>query len=216
MSKYLFLYKENGTNDRDAIKYIEVDRLDKLECGHYFPGIRICGACFSQELKLNEIDFDNITSILNKDEFIKLVEYDKNINSLGYGLDKQPEKQEQAHLFFKDIENIIEKLKSVANMDLFDQVQQDEKKFIYNEYNTTPDEAQKIFDAYTLDYKDRAIIGAIYSDFYELGEDTFELYDHKTPDFIRDCINFEELGEKVANDEFYYILDDGRIVYLNY
>lgn len=216
MSKYLFLYKENNTDDRDAIKYIDVDGLDKLKCGHYFSGIRICGACFSQDLKLNEIDFDNITSILNKEEFTKLAEYDKNIHFLGYGLDKQPEKQEQALLFYKDIEDIIEKLKSVVNMDLFDQVQQDEKEFIYNEFNITPDEVQEIFNAYNLDYKDRAIIGAIYSDFYELGEDTFELCEHKIPDFVRDCINFEELGEKVANDEFYYILDDGRIIYLNY
>lgn len=217
MKKYLFLYKENNTDDRDAIKYIDVSRIDKLECGHYFPSINVIGACFSQSLKLNEIDFNNITSILDKDEFAKLDEYNKNIKSLGYGLDTQPQKQEQAHIFYKDIENIIEKIKSVENLYLFEQVKEEEKELICQWYDITQEECQKIFDYYSLDYKDRAVIGAVYQDFYDLGECSLGwCSDENIPEFIQDCIDLEKLGEKITNNGDYYILEDGRVVALNY
>jgi len=216
MKKYLFLYKENNTDDRDAIKYIDVSRIDKLECGHYFPSIDVKGACFSQSLELNEIDFNNITSILNKDEFAKLDEYNKNINSLGYGLDTQPQKQEQAHIFYKDIENIIDKLKSDENLALFEKLKEEEKEIIYQQYDITPEETQKIFDNYDLDYQDRAVIDAVYQDYYDLGECSLDwCIDEKIPEFIQDCIDFEKLGEKIADDGDYYILEDGRVVALN-
>ena len=217
MNKYTFLYKENNTDDRDAVKYTELNRLNLLECGHYFPQIRTQGACFGGSLKIDEIDFDNITSVLNKEEFEKLAEYNARIEALGYGLDKQPEKQEQAHAYFEEIKHIINKLKSKENEELFEQVKAEELELVAEDLNISTEEAQKIFEEYGENFQDRAIIGTTYADLYELGEEIFELYDHKTPQIIRDYIDFEGLGERIMQDDCcYFGLEDGRIIFLNY
>lgn len=43
MSKRVFLYKDNSES-RDCCAYIEPSRF---ECGHYFSGLTLHGACYS-------------------------------------------------------------------------------------------------------------------------------------------------------------------------
>lgn len=222
MSKYTFIYKNNN-GDRDCVKYAELDRIGKLECGHYFPQINFYGACYSGDLdeileNENVIDeiFEDITTILTKEDFKKLLEYNKKINVLGYGLDTQPQKQEEAKLYFKDIESIIEKLKSEENERLFEKVVEEEKEFLKYEYNLNDEDVENIFDAYYLDYKDRGIIGSIYEDYQELGEEEVDAFGYEIPEFIENFIDYEAFGEHLAENGNYYTLDDGRIVSFNY
>lgn len=214
MNKYIFLYKENNTNDRDCVKYIEIERIGKLECGHYFPHINLNGACFSMSLKIDEIDFGNISTILTKEEFIKLDNYNKFLDGLGYGVDIKPEKQEEHSKEFEKIKPILDKLKSNENEDLFERVKEEEKNAIEKEFDLTSEEIEEIFDNYYLDYQDRGIIGRVYSDYEELGEDESGFFD--IPKYIADCIDYEKLGEKLTESDSYYVLESGKIVYLNY
>ena len=63
-----FLGKELNTDDRDAVKYVE---FDGFECGHYFGGLSVCGACFfgfeKEFRELVEKNFENIETILTKE-----------------------------------------------------------------------------------------------------------------------------------------------------
>ena len=45
MSKYLFLYREKAADDRDCCAYIEA-KNPRFECGHYFGGVGLHGACY--------------------------------------------------------------------------------------------------------------------------------------------------------------------------
>lgn len=222
MTKYTFIYKNNN-DDRDCVKYADLKRINKLECGHYFPQIILSGACYSGDFDKiledeNVIDeiYQNITTILTVEEFKKLAQYNKNINSLGYGLDTKPEKQELAHSYYKDIENIIQKLESEENQALFEKVKEEEIEHMKEEYNLTDEDIQQIFDNYYLDYKDRGIIGYIYSDTYDLGESLFSEYVGNVPPFVENHFNYESFGESLIDNENYIELDDGRVVSLNY
>lgn len=220
--KYTFIYKNNN-DDRDCVKYAELDRINQLECGHYYPQINFSGACYSgdfdkileDERNIDEI-YPNITTILTKEDFKKLTKYNKNIQSLGYGLDTQPQKQQQAKEFYKEIENIIEKLKSEENQQLFEKIIEEEKNFLIEEYNFSENDIENIFDYYYLDYKDRGIIGYVYSDYSDLGESVFSDYAGNIPSFIEQYFDYESFGENLTNDENYFELEDGRIVALNY
>lgn len=216
MEKYVFLYKENNTDDRDCVKYINIREINKLQCGHYFSGIGLNGACFSCGLNIDEIDFDNITTILTKEDFMLLNNYNNEIHNLGYGLDKQPEKIELAHKYFEDIKHIIDKLQSKENENLFEQVKEEEKEYIMNEYNISSEDVDYIFDNYYLDYKDRAIISCIYDDYTDLGEQEFDNCCSIERRFEK-YINYEQFGEDLCSESDWYLeLNDGRIVCLNY
>ena len=73
--RYTFIYKNNN-EDRDCVKYAELDRINTLECGHYYPQINFSGACYSgdfdkileDEKNIDEI-YPNITTILTKEDF---------------------------------------------------------------------------------------------------------------------------------------------------
>ena len=82
MNKYVFLAKIKNSNDRDCVYYYELDSFT-FECSHYFSGLRLSGACFSgfvQELKdIVNNDFDNLETILTKEDFNKLFDIDKKI-----------------------------------------------------------------------------------------------------------------------------------------
>lgn len=220
--KKIFVYKNNN-GDRDCVKYAELDRLNRLECGHYYPQFGFCGACYSgdfddilEDEKIIDEVFENITTILTKEDFKKLMQYNENISALGYGLDTQPQKQELAKKYFEDIENIIEKLKSEENEKLFERVVEEEKEFLKYEYRLSDEDIEEVFDTYYLDYKDRGIIGSIYADYLELGEEEFEMLGYNIDDSLENFFDYEAFGEHLANNGDYYELSDGRIVSLNY
>lgn len=215
MSKYVFLYKEQGTEDRDCVKYIEINRYGKLECDHYFPSINLIGACFSMGIELDNIDFDNITSLLTEDEFKQLEQYNKSVNELGYGITKGDERYQKGIELYNSIKPIFDKLASEENQILFEQVQQEEREYLKEEYSLDDADIDQIFNYYGLDYRDRGIVSTVFNDIEEAAEEEAEQLGYVTKENER-YFDYEKFGEDLLEGEQYLELSDGKIVYLNY
>lgn len=211
--KYLFIAKEKNTNDRDCVKYIEVSGF---ECGHYFGGIRICGACFSgfeKELReMVENNFEKLETILTRDEFLKLFELNDELKSLGYGIEKDSNRYNKGIELLNEINKIVEKLRSKENKELFEKVIADEKEYAKNEYNLSDLEVDDIFENYGLDYQDRGIIACIFRDFDEMVEEEKFSFGYDKQPYFDD----ESFGNDLLDSAEYQILDSGKIVLYNY
>lgn len=197
MSKYVFLYKENDSNDRDCVAYVELKSLkEKRLC---IDGkINVHGACYSSSLggRYNNPNYEDITTILTEKEFNALCNPDE-----------------------RDWTNIIEKLQSEDNQELFDRIIEEEKEYMMEEYSLDEEEIEKIFNEYYLDYRDRGIIGCVFSDAYDCGyEEAWGCgYIDDKNEVQKRYFDFERFGQDLADeDERYLELDDGRIVVLNY
>ena len=210
----VFLAKELNSDDRDIVKYIE---FNGFECGHYFGGLHIEGACFSgfeKEFRDKvENDFENIETILTKEEFKHLFELDDELDELGFGIEKDSDKYNKGMEIIAEFENTIgKKLLSDENKKLFEKVVADEKEYVKNEYDLTDEEVEEIFDNYGLEYQDRAIVGTIFSDKYDMiEEEKFSLGYDKVPYF-----DDESFGNDLLESESYLELESGRIVYYCY
>jgi hypothetical protein len=219
MRNQVFCYKENNTNDRDCVKYIELDRLGKLECGHYFPSINLIGANFSMGFDFEELKELDITSILNLDELKKLDEYNNLINELGYSITEGDERYNKGLQYFEEIKPIIEKLKSEDNQKLFERVVQEEIEFLKEEYNFDDEDIENIFDniPYNLYYKDRGIVGTTYSDVEELAtEEAFQLGITDNNSIVSQYFDYERFGNDLLQEQEYLELKDGRVVRYSY
>ena len=99
MNKFLLKINEN---DRDCVKYLDTEGTGAFECGHYFAGLRISGACFSGSLKeIKEQNFENITTILTEEELKRLFEFNEKISELGCGI-VQGDERYQKGLEYRD------------------------------------------------------------------------------------------------------------------
>lgn len=206
----VFLAKELNSDDRDIVKYIE---FNGFECGHYFGGLHIVGACFSgfeKEFRDKvENDFENIETILTKEEFKHLFELDDKLNELGFGIEKDSDKYNKGMEIIAEFENTIgKKLSSDENKKLFEKIVADEKEYVKNEYDLTDEEVEEIFDNYGLEYQDRAIVGTIFNDKYDMiEEEKFSFGYDKQPYF-----DDESFGNDLLESESYLELESGKIV----
>lgn len=110
-------------------------------------------------LDVDQIDFDNITSVLSKDEFVQLDQYNKAIHDIGYGITKGDERYQKGIELYNSIKPILDKLQSEENQTLFEQVQQEEKEYMMEEYSLDEEEAEFIFNNYGLDYGTEELLG---------------------------------------------------------
>ena len=210
----IFLAKIKNSDDRDIVKYIE---FNGFECGHYFGGLHIEGACFSgfekEFRELVENNFEELETILTRDEFLKLFKLNDELKALGYGIEKDSEKYNKGLKIIAEYENTIEKkLQSNENKELFEKVIEDEKEYIKNEYNLTDDEVEEVFNNYGLEYQDRAIIGVVFKDFNEMVEEEKWSMGYENIPYFND----EEFGNDLLNSENYLELESGKIVSYNY
>lgn len=195
MSKYTFLYKEN-VDDRDCVAYINLKDLrgNHLCCDGKF---NIHGACYSSSLggRFHNANYKDIKTILTKEEYELLCNPDRT-----------------------DLTSIIEKLESKENQALFEEVVEEEKEYLMDEYNLDEDDIEIIFDNYGLDYRDRAVVGYVFKDAYDLGyEEAWSLgYVRNDDSIVSRYFDFEAFGEDLKYDENYCELADGRIVSLMY
>lgn len=210
----IFLAKELNSDDRDIVKYIE---FNGFECGHYFGGLHIVGACFSgfeKEFRDKiENDFENIETILTKEELEQMFVLNDELKALGYGIEKDSDKYNKGMEIIAEFENTIgKKLLSDENKKLFEKVVADEKEYVKNEYDLTDKEVEEIFENYNLEYQDRAIVGTIFSDKYDMiEEEKFSFGYDKQPYF-----DDESFGNDLLESESYLELESGRIVYYCY
>ena len=214
MNNRLFLAKVKNSDDRDVVKYIE---FTGFSCNHYFGGLHIGGACFTgyeEEFRnLVENNFEELETILTKDEFIKLFKLNNELKTLGYGIEKDSDKYNKGLEIIKEYENTIEKkLQSNENKELFEKVIADEKEYVKNKYNLSKLEIDDIFENYGLEYQDRASISYIFRDFDDMVyEEKFNFGYDEQPYF-----DDESFGYDLLESENYYKLDSGKIVLYNY
>ena len=192
MKEYTFLFKDNS-EDRDCCAYIRIEDLKNQHvcCDGKF---NIHGACYSKSLK--DVNFEDVKTILSEPEFNTLCNYNG-----------------------EDLTEIINKLLSEENNTLFEEVQEEEAEFLRDEYALYEEELEAIFDKYYLDYRDRAVVGCVYKDAYDLGENeaiSLGLVDWKIKDITSRYFDFEKFGEDLTEEESYCELPDGRIAYLCY
>lgn len=214
MKKYIFLYKEN-TDDRDCCAYIESKPM-RWECGHYFGGVILHGACYS---KHDFADYKDIKTVLTEKEYSQLIRFNEELNTLGCGIKEGSEKYNKGVELCRSVQHIYDKLLSSENQELFDEIQTEEIEYLMNEYNLDKNDIEKIFNEYLIDYRDRSIIGCIFNDAYDCDyEEAISLgyINYNSNDIIERYFNFEQFGEDLLEEEQYCQLDDSRIVYLNY
>lgn len=215
MRNYLFLYKENNTGDRDSVNYIDIEGLGKLELGHYFPRINLSGACFSKGLKYEEIDFDNIQTVLTQEDFKKLAKYSEKISDLGYGIKQGDERYFKGIELYKEIEGILNKLTSVENEELFNKVVEQEKEIVKEQYDLDNEEVETIFEEYGLNYQDRGIVGHIFNDLEEASKEEADGMGYVNEDNER-YFDYNAFGEDLLMAEYVIELSSGKIAMMNY
>lgn len=213
MNKYIFLYKDN-TEDRDCCAYIEA-KAERFECGHYFSGVGLHGACYSGG---DFADYKDIRTVLTENEYNQLIQFNKDINELGYGITKGDERYNKGIELCRAIQPIYDKLLSTENEEFFKQIQEEEREYLMNEYGFDEDDIEQIFNEYYLDYRDRSIVSCVFNDTYDLGyEEAYSLgYIDNDNSIVSRYFDFESFGKDLLNEEQYIELADGRIVYLNY
>lgn len=219
MNKYVFLAKIKNSDDRDCVYYYELDSFT-FECSHYFSGLRLSGACFSgfvQELKdIVNNDFDNLETILTKEDFNKLFDIDKKIHNLGYGISYGDNRYNLGYKLANEVNYIVKKLQGSSNELLFDKVITDEKEWVKKEYNLTDDEVNVMFDNYgkgysDLGYRDRSI-GTIYTDKKEFIDDLKWNMGYDEVPYFDDEMFYQDMIENNS----YLELESGKIVSYNY
>lgn len=211
----LFLAKIKDSDDRDCVFYVE---LVGFECNHYFGGLRLGGACFGgyyDEFKERvDNEFDTLETIYTKEEMQELFRLNDELKSLGYGIEKDSDKYNQSVELLNKINCMLDKLRSGDNEELFQNVIEEEKEYCMQEYNLSKEEIDDIFENYKGNYQDRAIICAVFEDKEELFRDcAFNGLINISEDLI-DYIDVESyVDDKILIYDYYYELDDGRIVY---
>ena len=213
MSKLYFLYRLKDHNDRDCCAYIQVP---KFECGHYFGSINLQGSCYSNH---NFANYDDIETVLSKSEYEELINFNKQIKELGYGITKGDDRYLQGVKLITSISHIFDKLSSFMGLKFQGEIIKDEIEWLMEEYDLNEDDIDHILDEYPYDYRDRSIISCVYDDTYDLGwEEAYQcgLFKSNFSDCINNYFDFEALGKDLCCDEGYCLLDDGRCVRFNW
>lgn len=214
MSRYLFLYKVKGSDDRDCCAYIEA-KNPRWECDHYFGGVNLHGACYCGH---DFEDYDDIDTVLTREEYEQLVQFNKEISALGYGIKKGDERYQKGIELCKAIQSVFDKLASREAEDFQNRIIEEEIEYLCDEHNLSREEVEEVFDNYGLDYRDRAVIGHVFDNSSDLGyEEAWSLGYIKNGDTIAErYFDYEKFGEDLLEDEYYYELSDGRVVSLCY
>lgn len=210
----IFLAKEKASNDRDVVKYIE---FEGFVCDHYFSGLHIMGPCFCGfEKELREIvnnNFDSLETILTKEEFLKLFELNDKLDALGYGIEKDSDRYKEGLSIIQEYHDTIEKkLLSSENQLLFEKVEAEEKEWVKEEYGLSDEDVNIIFNSYTGEYSDRAIVSAIFKDFDEMVKEEKFNFGYDSQPYFDD----KAFGEDLLEDNSYLELPSGKIVYYSY
>lgn len=207
----LFLYRLKNSEDRDACAYIN-ETPSTFDCGHYFSGVGIQGACYCGG---EFAPYEDIDTILTKNEYEMLLKFNNDIKQLGYGIKEGDLRYIQGLDLIKDIQVIYDKLQSEEAEKFTKNIMDNEREIMMDEWNLSEDDIEEILNDYSSDYRDRSIIGYVYDDVEELAENEIEqCFD--VPDFLTNYIDYSKFGEDLLQDEeMYKELEDGRVVYYN-
>lgn len=207
----LFLYRLKNSEDRDACAYID-EIPSTFDCEHYFGGVAIQGACYCGG---EFASYEDIETILTKQEYEKLLKFHADIKELGYGIERGDERYNKGLDLIDDIQPIYDKLQSEEAEKFEEKIMDNEKEIMMDEWNLSEDDVEDILIDYSLDYKDRSIIGYVYDDVEELAENELEqCFD--VPDYLTSYIDYSRFGEDLLQDyDVYKELESGRVVHYN-
>lgn len=212
MSEYVFLYRIKNSDDRDCCAYINANSSEFV-CNHYFSGINICGSCYSGR---DWAAYDDIETILTRTEYNQLLKYKKELHELGYGITKGDSRYQKGIKIIKKIEPIIDKLKSDEAQEFFNRISSEEMEVLKEEYELNDSDIECILNEYPLDYRDRSIVAAVYSDMDDLGrEEAWQCgYINRENESLMDrYFDYEKFGEDVVSeDEFFIEITHNRAV----
>lgn len=202
----VFMFREIDKDNRDCCNYLDIEyREGTLHLG-------ICGACFFGTTKTEINDYANIETILTEEEYNAIKDYIR----ISRGI-----LSDVKHLVkhIKPIvEQAIQKLQSDEGKEFFEKIATDEMEYLKEQWNLSDKDIEDIFDAYPYEYKDRAVVGTVYEDYYELGENEawgLGYITQSASEIMSRYFNYEKFGEDLAEENDGYVeLDDGRIVYL--
>lgn len=210
--KSLFLYRLKDSNDRDCCAYIYANP-NRFECNHYFGRVTIFGSCYHGG---DFATYDEIETVLTREEYQTLIDFSNALGQLGYGINKGDERYQQGVNLCADVKHIYDKLKSNEAREFFNNIWQSEKQFLMDEYNIDEYDIEDILDNYYHDYLDRSIISCVFENAYECGrEEAYALGYVGRNTVVENYFDFEKFGEDLCEDDCYHQLEDGRVVYLN-
>lgn len=212
MSEHVFLYRIKNSDDRDCCAYIDANGSEFV-CNHYFSGLNICGSCYSGE---DWAAYDDIETILTRTEYNQLLKYKKELHELGYGITKGDSRYQKGIKIINKIEPIVDKLKSDEAQEFFDRISSEEMEVLKEEYRLNDSDIECILNEYPLDYRDRSIVAAVYSDMDDLGrEEAWQCgYINRENESLMDrYFDYEKFGEDVVSeDEFFIEITHNRAV----
>lgn len=215
MSEHLFLYRIKDSDDRDCCAYVDAAG-PKFECNHYFSSINICGSCyFGGEFP----EYEEIETILTKDEYEEIISFNIFIKAFDYGITKGDSRYRAGIKLIDSIKHIYDKLKSDEAFAFFEDIQKSEMKYLKEEYNLSDRNIEEIFNEYAEDFRDRSIVSYVYDNSEEAGrEEAWQLGYVKDDDSISSkYFDYEKFGEDLVEyDEYFMELCDGRVVRLSY
>lgn len=204
MSEHVFLYRIKNSDDRDCCAYIDANGSEFV-CNHYFGSIGICGSCYSGR---KWAAYDDIETILTRTEYNLLLKYKDELHKLGYGITKGDSRYQKGIQIIKKIEPIIDKLKSDEAQEFFNRISSEEMKVLKEEYELNDSDIECILNEYPLDYRDRSIVAAVYSDMDDLGrEEAWQCgyINSKNESFMDKYFDYEEFGEDLVSDNECFI-----------
>ena len=201
----LFLFK-NLVNDE--IMYL--DTKIGFECDHYFSGLHLCNGCtYGSDFP----SYNDIETVLTKDEYNYLIELNNELHNLGYGIVKGDGRYNKGLILIDNINHIINKLiDSEENEKLYNELIKEEIEYLKDEYYFNDEDLEIIFKE--TEYKDRSIINCVYSDVYEFAEEEIDSC-FNVDDAIKPYIDYEKFGNDAIDGYNYIETSSGRIVYLN-
>lgn len=214
MSEKIFFGKQKN-DDRDCCVYIE---RPEFECGHYYSLPRPTGACYSSNWNEDgEYEYDYLDTVLTEEEYNKFIQLIDELDKISDGLDKDEEKKKLADAKAEELNKFIDDyLLSEKTMKFAEKIKQGEIEFMKEEYDLDDEDIENIYDYYGGEYFDRAIIGRIYNDYYEVAEEYIECGCGDISSFVENYIDYDRMGEDLVSDGDYVELSDGRIVELCY
>lgn len=210
MSKH-FLYKVKGSNDRDDIVYIETSDVGTFECNHYFKTVPLIGNCF---LTHEYHEYEKIETYLTKEEYNSIIDYNNNIEMLGYGINKETDERFAKGVQYADkLKPVIEKIKQDSDEYFNHYILETEKEILIEKWNLDKDELEEILiniPANGILFIDRSMIACLYDDKYECAEEYLcsiwgverELLKYFNADAVMDDLRKREYRE----------LSSGRVV----
>lgn len=211
MTHYIFL----GRTKDDGTCYYTQDEPARFECGHYFASPYLTNtSCLIHDFP----EYENLETILSKDEYDRFLKLKDDINSLGFGISIGDERYEKGLKLRQSLlTDVYTKLTSAKAAKFLGNIIKDEKRKLAELYNLTDCQVDQIFDESPMDYKDAGIVASVRYDSKEIAEDFVNNYFTQIDDMsgfkLSWYIDYERLGDDLVIDSDDYLeLDDGRIV----